>query len=502
MNRRILRTALAGLLASAAILAQTAPLERQIALQLTANHLKADVSFLAADALQGRGTPSAGLDVAAEFIAAQFRRAGLEPAGDDGYFQTASFASVTPVNDGMQLTLEMAGGPLAIDARSATVQEAAALDISAVPAIRIFLADPAALGQLTADQARGKVVIAAMPEPGEGATPGVASLRRLSAVAAEVHAALVIVLRAGPQPASGSPTLREVSGGPQPVPMLVVWDAAARQALDSPANRAGAVTVSAHIAAPALKPVRLRNVIGVLRGSDPALRDTYVLVSAHYDHLGVRGSGLGDHIYNGANDDASGTASVIEMAQALASLPERPRRSIVFLAFFGEELGLLGSRYYVRHPVLPLAATVAEINIEQVGRTDDKTGPRVALVNVTGYDYTSIPAVLAKAGQAFGIAVVKDEQASDPFFARADNQAFADAGIPAHTLSVGYEFSDYHQPGDEWPKLDYDNLAKVDRTVALALYQIADSSEAPRWNTANPKTERYVKARQAAAAAR
>jgi Zn-dependent M28 family amino/carboxypeptidase len=242
--------------------------------------------------------------------------------------------------------------------------------------------------------------------------------------------------------------------------------------------------------------VKLKNVIGILRGSDPALRDTYVLVTAHYDHLGVRGTGPGDHIYNGANDDASGTACVIEMAQALAALPSRPKRSIVFLTLFGEELGLVGSRYYGAHPVFPLAKTIADLNLEQMGRTDDNTGPRVGVVNVTGYDYTSITPELAKAGQEFGIQVLKDEQASDPFFARSDNQALADAGVPAHTLSVGYVFPDYHQPGDEWPKIDYENMAKVDRTAALGVWRIADSADVPQWNAANPKTERYIKARE------
>ena len=246
--------------------------------------------------------------------------------------------------------------------------------------------------------------------------------------------------------------------------------------------------------------MKLRNVIGVLRGADAVLRDTYILVTAHYDHLGVRGSGEGDHIYNGANDDASGTASVIEIADTLAALPARPKRTLVFIALFGEELGLLGSRYYAQHPVFPLSKTVADLNLEQMGRTDDDTGPRVGLVNVTGYDYTSITGVLRQAGQETGIRVVKDEESSDPFYARSDNQAFADAGVPAHTLSVGYVYPDYHQPGDEWPKLDYENMARVDATVALAVLRLAESSEAPRWNTANPNTERYVRAREGSAA--
>ena len=277
-------------------------------------------------------------------------------------------------------------------------------------------------------------------------------------------------------------------------PTLSVWDEAIRKVIDNPGAPEAAVSV--HIAAPSTVPVKLRNVIGVLRGSDPALKDTYVLITGHYDHLGIRGTGEGDHIFNGANDDASGTASVIEIAHTLASFPSRPKRSIVFVALFGEELGLLGSRYYAQHPVFPLARTVADINLEQLGRTDVDNGSRAGLVNVTGYDYTTLPGELKKAGEEFDIQVLKDEKNSDPFFARSDNQAFADAGVPAHTLSVGYVFPDYHQAGDEWPKIDYENMARVDRTVALAIFRVADSTAAPEWNAANPKTERYVKAHE------
>src|SRR5204862_3146779 len=136
---------------------------------------------------------------------------------------------------------------------------------------------------------------------------------------------------------------------------------------------------------------------------------TYVLITAHYDHLGVRGSGPGDHIFNGANDDASGTASILEIARTLAALPARPKRSLVFIALFGEEMGLLGSRYYAEHPVFPPAKTVADLNLEQVGRTDDVTGPRAGLLNATGFDYTDMIGAVATAGEEFGIKVVKDE---------------------------------------------------------------------------------------------
>jgi Zn-dependent M28 family amino/carboxypeptidase len=159
-------------------------------------------------------------------------------------------------------------------------------------------------------------------------------------------------------------------------------------------------------------------------------------------------------------------------------------------------MGLVGSRYYAQHPIFPLAKTVADINLEQLGRTDVDGSTRTGVVNVTGYDYTSLTAEFKNAGESYDIQVLKDEKNSDPFFARSDNQAFADAGVPAHTLSVGYVFPDYHQAGDEWPKIDYENMAKVDRTVALAILRVADNPVAPSWNASNPATARYVKAHE------
>jgi hypothetical protein len=475
--------------------AQTAPTPQQITARLTANDLKADVSFLASDALEGRGTPSRGLDIAAEFIAAQFRRAGLETAGDDGYFQTAPFANVTPNLDGLELTVRVGDLVLKADRGAMSVVDSAAVDLINAPAFKIAASDMDRLNALTPEQVRGKVLIL---DYAASATPARGGVRSPTAILARLRPALVVVLAAGPGggrgAGSGAPVARLRDTSAVVTPTLAVWDEAIRKLIDNPG--APEAIISAHVAAPVVAPVKLRNVIGVLRGSDPVLKDTYVLITGHYDHLGIRGTGEGDHIFNGANDDASGTASVIEIAHALASFPSHPKRSIVFVALFGEELGLVGSRYYAQHPVFPLAKTVADINLEQVGRTDVDGASRVGIVNVTGYDYTTLPAELKKAGEAFDIQVLKDEKNSDPFFARSDNQAFADAGVPAHTMSVGYMFPDYHGVGDEWPKIDYENMARVDRTVALAILRVADSTVAPEWNAANPKTERYVKAHE------
>ncbi len=253
------------------------------------------------------------------------------------------------------------------------------------------------------------------------------------------------------------------------------------------------VRLTLHMEAPIEQPAKVRNVVGLLRGSDPVLRDTYVMLTAHYDHLGTRPYGQ-DQIYNGANDDGSGTVSVMEIAGALAALNPRPKRSILFVTFFGEERGLFGSRYYGRHPVVPLEKTIADINLEQIGRTDASNGSQVGTASLTGYDFSDVPRIVAQAGRLVGVKIYKDDQASDPFFSRSDNQALADIGVPAHTLCVAFDFRDYHAVSDQWEKIDYANMARIDDAVGLALLQLASDASPPRWNESVPAARKYLEA--------
>jgi hypothetical protein len=234
-----------------------------------------------------------------------------------------------------------------------------------------------------------------------------------------------------------------------------------------------------------------RNVIGRLTGSAPALRDTFVLVTAHYDHLGRRAGGTGDRIFNGANDNASGVATLMEVAAALASLPQRPRRSIVFIAFYGEEEAMLGSKFYCQHPAFPLERTVAAINLEQLGRTDSSQGSQVARASVTGYDYSEVGAILREAGQLTGITIHRNPPFEESFFSRSDNQVLASQGIPAHTVFVAYVYPDYHQVTDHAEKIDYGNLEKVARMIALGTLRLAQASREPAWNPGVPRARHF-----------
>ncbi|HTP35802.1 MAG TPA: M28 family peptidase [Candidatus Acidoferrales bacterium] len=467
---------------------QGAPLPERIAGRLRTNDLKADVSFLASDALEGRGTPSTGLQLAAEYIAAEFRRAGLEPAGDDGYFQTGTFIQATPAVEGLSFTF--ASAP--VSKGSIGIQEAAAADVKDAQALKLSLDDVSSVEALTVEQVRGKVLMVDAGQPGPSSYQ---ALRRLQSVVAGLQPALVVLVRR-PGQASGRATripLRDATAPPPEIPVISVSDPAIFDAVTAAPPGPMKARVSAHIPPPRIETIKLRNVTGVIRGSDPTLKDTYLVITAHYDHLGISPNADGDRIFNGANDDASGTASLIEIAGALSALEEKPMRTIVFMAVFGEEVGSLGARWYTSHPAFPLAKTIADINLEQLGRTDDNEGPKPLQFNLTGFDYTDLAPVFVEAGAETGIRVLKHEKNSDAFFRSSDNAAFADAGIPSTTLSVSYLFPDYHRPGDKWPKLDYDNMAKVDVAVALGIWNLANNPQAPRWNRDNPKAARYLR---------
>lgn len=216
------------------------------------------------------------------------------------------------------------------------------------------------------------------------------------------------------------------------------------------------------------------NVVGMIRGSDPALRAEHVLVDAHYDHIGIGVPVNGDSINNGADDDASGTVAVLEIARQMAAGP-RPKRTVIFMATIGEERGLLGTRWYIQHPVLPLAEMVANLEIEMIGRPDSLAGG-AGRAWLTGYERSSMGDALAAAG----IPIVPDKRLEQQFFQRSDNIAFARAGIPAHTLSSFNLHGDYHRPSDDVDKVDFDHMAAVINAAARAARLLADGPK-PEW---------------------
>jgi hypothetical protein len=217
------------------------------------------------------------------------------------------------------------------------------------------------------------------------------------------------------------------------------------------------------------------NVIGLVRGGDPALAKEAVVVGAHYDHLGIGPPVSGDSIYNGADDDASGVAAVLTAAHDLAAGP-KPRRTVVFLLPTGEEQGILGTQYYLQHPAWPLERTVADLEVEMIGRPDSLAGGPGKLW-LTGYERSTLGERLAAAG----LPVRADPRPEQQFFQRSDNIVFALRGIPAHTLSSYNMHRDYHQPSDEAGRIDADHLARAAAIVSRAVRLLADSTP-PAWH--------------------
>jgi len=217
------------------------------------------------------------------------------------------------------------------------------------------------------------------------------------------------------------------------------------------------------------------NVVGVVRGSDPALKDQAVLVDAHYDHLGIGKAVAGDSIYNGADDDGSGTIAVLEIARALARGPA-PRRTVIFLTTTGEEVGLLGTRWYIAHPAVPLEKMVANLEIEMIGRPDSLAGG-VGKGWLIGYDRSS----MGPSFHAAGLPIVADPRPDEQFFMRSDNIAFAQRGIPAHTLSSYNMHTDYHEPSDEVSRVDFPHMTGVIQAGVEAV-RILANGPAPTWN--------------------
>ena len=448
------------LAAGASRLAELPAPEQAAIDRISADAMRGNLSFLSSDALEGRGTPSRGLDIAAEFIASRFRSAGLEPLAKNGsYFQTAKFAEVTPKLDDFRMKLKTGGEELELSAENVRVLSLQPLDLKDAPVVNLPAdgAVPPIEGKIVAGEAR-RYGSEAFMNPLQSRRPALILLLSRRAGSSQAHASL------------------EETDSPQ-APVIRIINEDALSALAARHD----FTISMHLAAPVRRNVALENVAGILRGSDPLLRDQYVVLTAHYDHLGMLPPGNGDRIYNGANDNGSGTVSVMEIANALAALQPHPKRSILFMTFFGEEEGLLGSYYYTHHPLVPLKNTVANINLEQMGRTDEQGGPEVGAFAFTGPSYSDLPATMTAAAKSEGVKIYT-KRGADAFFDRSDNYAFALAGVVAHTVVVAFEYPDYHGLGDDWQKIDYANMAKVDRGIAAGVLELANSPGVPQWS--------------------
>ncbi len=218
------------------------------------------------------------------------------------------------------------------------------------------------------------------------------------------------------------------------------------------------------------------NVVGILPGTDPALRDEYLVVSAHMDHVGVNGAVPKDSIWNGADDDASGTAGVLALAEAFAKAP--PRRSIIFLTVSGEEQGLWGSAWFTEHPPVPITTIVANLNLDMIGRNWKDS------IVVIGQEHSDLGTTLAKVNAAhpgLRVTAMKDPWPQESFFTRSDHFNFARRGVPALFFFNGVH-EDYHQPSDSPDKIDAEKEARIVRLIYHVAVAVANTTSRPKWN--------------------
>jgi hypothetical protein len=493
-----------------------------------ARRVRADVEFLASDSLEGRDTGSRGYLIAANYVAAQFRAIGLEPAGDKGgWYQQVPFRRASFEKQPV-LTMTIGGRQVPLDpARDATVRPSVTEKLRELSAGFVFVGYGIRDARHNIDDYRGldlkgKIAVALGGAPKGLPTDIEAHLSSSKdRFAAEAGAIGFLELprndgqRSNTVARGGRPLIDWVDGtgkaGSVPpglrLQMSVSNEWAARlfegaaKSLDAVRKEAKANSRTAPRGF-ALAPVlSLRSeskwedftspeVVGLLKGSDPALAAQHVVLMGHLDHLGMRTDAKPgeDAIYNGALDNAAGVATMLEAARQFATQPVPPRRSILFIANTGEERGLLGADYYANHPTVPAASIVGLVDLDM---------PVLLYpfkdVTAFGADHSTIGATVVEAGRTMGISVSPDPMPQEALFTRSDHYRFVRRGVPAVLLMTGYANGGkpywdaflakiYHSPQDDLTQtIDWDAGARY----ALLNYRIArsmaDAPQRPMW---------------------
>ncbi|MGQ0816207.1 MAG: M20/M25/M40 family metallo-hydrolase [Gemmatimonadota bacterium] len=482
------------LITAPAAFAQSGSAATQAAATISVTDVKRRVEFLASDSLQGRDTPSPGLEIAAQYIADEFKKFGLKPAGDSGsYIQRWPYA-VRSLNVSKSIA-ELHGAN-----QHKTLAYGSEYFVIPAPMVdslvgEIVLAGVAGPNTQPDPAFAGKVVTFLVPGGDLSQEWQQAAQGAIGAALGAGAKGAVLILDPQFDADDIANLVSNLGGALVPIPVLGVRNDAANawlagtdanidfgQASAAPRVIAGAsVRVRTSMAGSMAKPP---NVVGILEGSDPVLKDSYVVFSAHMDHVGVgKPNAKGDSIYNGADDDASGTTAVIEAAEAFASLKQRPKRSIIFLLVSGEEKGLFGSRYFVDNPPVPTAQMVANINLDMIGRNaSDSTVAIGQELSSLGETTQSV----AKAHPELKLTVAPDLWPEENLFFRSDHFNFAMKKIPAIFFTSGLH-EDYHQPSDEPETIDNDKLARTARLVFYIGDAIANNATAPSWTEAGLK---------------
>ena len=468
---------------------------------IDAERLIGHIQFLASDDLKGRGDGSPELERAADYIAKQFNDIGLTPGGEGGtWFEPFELVAGLTVGEGNSLvvsdktqsvrfTLGTSYYPLStVPNESATTPSERIEKLPLVFAGYGLSAPDVRYDDYEGVDVNGKAVLIFSHEPQEndpnsplnGNRPMPQTTVYKKAEAALNHGARLMIVVSDPTHTrdqglyhsfdvspdvdeAGLPLLRVRRDEIQP--LLDKWslDALARQ-IDRdlrPRSRPLKDATVDYSEFLARNRRTVRNVVGVLRGSDPARAREAIVIGAHYDHVGLGGRfsmspERAGEIHNGADDNASGTASVIEIARAAVADRARFPRTLIFVTFAGEERGLLGSIHYVRSTApVPITSTVAMLNLDMVGRSR-------GAVDVSGLDRGSLKDDLMGAAQGVGGVEIKQE---GPGAGRSDDSSFIDAHVPAINFFTGFH-ADYHRPTDDWEKIDKAGTARI-ATLAL-----------------------------------
>ena len=502
------------------------PAEKRMVESVTAKQLSDYLHFVASDEMEGRDTPSRGLDLTAKFIATNLSRWGVRPAGDDGtYFQ--KIALDREVVDTEKTVLSINGQALKRGDDFLRLRGDRAVSAPMVFGGHGWMVKSKGVDAYGGVDVKGKIVVlySSQFNPStfttlpEGVTEADISGKEGVDWAdpltyASQSGAVGIIAIAPPAFQANWNTLKNYfSGGslyPQKLrpsaasgsdlPMLLVSQPAGETILagesgDRTSSTAFAINKTANMAAIAKKEiVWTQNVVALWEGSDPVLKNEMVAIGAHYDHDGIKLTAKGDDkIYNGADDDGSGTVAVLSIAEALANSPVRPKRSILFVWHCGEEKGLWGSEYFNKFPTVDIKNVIAQLNIDMIGRSKKAgdTNPKNKELTADNEIYvigsemmSSTLGAITKGANAAYLNLSYNYLYDDPkdpnrFFFRSDHFNYAMNGIPIAFWFDGVH-EDYHQPGDHADKIDYAKMERVTRTIMLTLLKLADLKERPK----------------------
>lgn len=473
---------LALLLTLACVFTLTAQTEKDKIIEtVSKSDIEGHIYFLADDALKGRATGSPELKIAASYLANSFRRYGVKPNPKTGtYYQEVKLKKVSPPKDA------------SIVINNQTITDYAFIDAAAMSSDQdaVFL-NYGLEGDYKGKDVKGKVIVVKSGSAETNDTRAAFGLRRTKQKLAKENgvAAIFELLQADDNMWSfidhnfNEPSISvdlgedEKEGGETAYVWVLDKEGKMAEQLSAASSISSKITIGEKVEEPLIS----QNVIGVVEGTDPKLKNEYIIYSAHYDHVGIGAPDeTGDTIYNGARDNAVGTTTVLAMAENLAKYPTK--RSALFILFTGEEKGLLGSKYYVENPVLPLNQMVYCFNSDNGGYND------TSLATIVGLTRTTAEKNIFSAAETFGLKAIEDPAKEQGLFDRSDNVNFAKKGIPAPTFSLGFTAFNgdvtkyYHRPGDEAHTLDYDYLLKFFRAYVLSGRNIANNEETPRWN--------------------